>query len=350
MRWRSALAAAAFAAPIWTIASARAGAQTCSPFGNPPATLIANVIPTCAGGMRLGAWNDADSTPRYACLYEPPQASPSNPLPLVIFLHPSLATADSIHLSTNLLSFLKAANLSDDFNKPGYIALAPEGRNTTHYYADPDKTGPGWDNWYRQFNPAGDVTVLTTLYKENVDAAAIDHFVAAEEATGKVDVNRVFVSGWSNGGAMAYIYGLSRPNIAAVGVYSAPDPFELVLDPCPQRPVITPAADNAHLQLFNLAAPTFQVHSNCDIAGICPNGELLEGQLLLLGGSVSDAIIDSGEAAANGCMASCGANPDGDLTNPRAATLGVRNHVRWPRAWTAALLDFFRRHPLNARL
>src|SRR6202521_2131144 len=195
--------------------------QTCGPFGDPPAKLIANVVASCADGTTIGPWNDADGTARYACLYQPPAASPSKPLPLIVYLHPSLANADSVRRYTNLLDFLKTANVSNDPSRPGFILLAPQGRNTSHYYPPPDRTGTGWDTWYRQFNPAGAIKAAGKLYPENVDAATIDHFIAAVEATGEVDRNRVYLSGWSNGGAMAYLYGLNRPQIAAVGVYSA---------------------------------------------------------------------------------------------------------------------------------
>jgi hypothetical protein len=81
---------------------------------------------------------------------------------------------------------------------------------------------------------------------------------------------------------------------------------------------------------------------------LCPNGEFLESQLLVLGGSLGDAIINGRQASVVGCMASCGTNPDGDINNLQANTIGVRNHHRWPTRWTASILDFFRRHPLNA--
>ncbi len=201
--------------------------QSCGPFGDPPAKLIANVVPRCTDGEVLGPWNDSDGTPRYACLYQPPSPTPRRPLPLIVYLHPSLANADSVRRFTNLLDFLKTANVSDDPARPGFILLAPQGRNTTHYYSPPDRTGTGWDNWYRQFNPSGAVTAAGKSYPENVDAATIDHFIDAVEATGKVDRQRIYVTGWSNGGAMAYLYGLNRREIAAVGVYSAADPFQL---------------------------------------------------------------------------------------------------------------------------
>src|SRR5207253_1920896 len=111
-------------------------------------------------------------------------------LPMIVYLHPSLFTADSVYESTNLNFYLSSANVSDDPNRPGFVLLAPEGRNTTHHYQSPDDKGLGWDNWYRQFNPQGDVVVNGAVYKENVDAATIDTFVQQLMNSGFVDVNR----------------------------------------------------------------------------------------------------------------------------------------------------------------
>src|SRR5271155_1767444 len=78
-------------------------AKSCSPFGNQPATITGPpVIPSCTGGQLLGPWNDSDGSPRYSCLYESTNASPSNKLPLVVYLHPSLFTADSLEEDTNV--------------------------------------------------------------------------------------------------------------------------------------------------------------------------------------------------------------------------------------------------------
>jgi hypothetical protein len=266
----------------------------------------------------------------------------------VVYIHPSLATADSI-LGTNLLKVLATANVSDDPTKPGFILLAPEGRNTTHFYPSFDSTGAGWDNWYRQLSPSGDVSVGGTLYRENVDAATIDHFIADEQSTGKVDSNRIFITGWSNGAAMAFLYGVSRRTIAAIAPYSAPNPFGAFNDPCPQTPVaVTPSSDT-EIQIYNVGLPTNHIHNDCDIAGICPNGELMETELLPLGVFVQDTIINGPQSPMNGCDITCGTNPNAYPTNKRGGTVGVKNHIRWPTIWNPAILDFFRRHPLNAR-
>ena len=81
---------------------------------------------------------------------------------MVVYLHPSLFGAETIHL-TNLLHYQDVVSLRGDHRKNGYFVLAPAGRKTTHYYPFPDKTGMGWDNWYRQLNPAGDVKIGGTI-------------------------------------------------------------------------------------------------------------------------------------------------------------------------------------------
>ncbi len=347
----NALCRTLFAAVLLGVVIVAAGSvfAQCTPFGNPPQQLLADIQPTCLGGELLGPWNDSDGTARYACLYEPPQASTTAPLPLVVWIHPSEATADTI-VVTNLLSYLKTANVSGNSSKPGFILLAPEGRNTTHLYGPPgtsDSTGPGWDVWYRQFSPTGDVTVNGTLYKENVNAATIDQFIAQVVATNKVDTNRIFLTGWSNGSSMAFLYGLSRPNVAAAAPYSGPSAWGYLLDPCYQTPVVGAPPNSSDFQVFNSAMPINHIHNNCDIAGSCPNAEWVTAQLLPLGVFVQDTIINKPQAPANECDLTCGDVIYGSADETSATSVGVQNHTRWPTLWNPALLDFFRRHPLR---
>ena len=228
--------------------------------------------------------------------------------------------------------------------------LAPQGRNTAHYYPWPDNRGMGWDNWYRQLSPAGDVKIGKTVYPENVDAATIDHFIAEAARSGKVDTRRIYVTGWSNGAAMGLLYALNRPNVAAVAVYSGPDPFGALSDPCPQRPVSGAPANNVEVRTHNPRAPVMYVHNACDIAGICPNAEKLAAELRSAGVDVEDVIVDADGKRVEACLASCGADPNGGLTllrNPSGWLLGLHHHGRWPAEWTAAMLKFFREHPLQ---
>jgi poly(3-hydroxybutyrate) depolymerase len=325
-------------------AATQGARQVCGPYGDPPAKTIAPYKPYCWGGKRLGPWQDADGTQRYACLYEPSPAQPRGRFPMIVYLHPSLFGVETIHL-TNLLHYQSTVSLRGDVGKAGFIVLAPEGRKTDHYYPFPDNRGVGWDNWYRQLNPAGDVRRGATVWLENVDAAAIDHFIAQEVAGGKVDTNRIYVTGWSNGAAMAYLYALNRPRIAAVAVYSPPDPFRAFDDPCPQTPVDGAAKSDSEVQIFNPRIPTMMVHNNCDVVGLCPNSEQLAHRLKTIGVSVEDIILDSLGGQVSGCMNACGVNPDGNadpVSNPLGWTLGLTNHSLWPRGWTTMMLEFLR--------
>jgi len=332
---------------IASLAAVR-GAAACGPFGNPPAKVIAGIKPDCGHGEMLGPWRDADGVSRYACLYEPATANRDDKLPMVVFLHPSLFPAGTV-VTTGLLELGKEFQLGSDPNHPGFIVLAPEGRKTSHYYPAPDHNGIGWDNWYRQVNPVGDVTVAGVTYRENVDAAAIDHFVAREIATGKVDTSRIYMTGWSNGAAMAILYGLNRHNIAAIAVYSAPNPFGAFDDPCTQTPVAGVPANDGQIRIFNPGVPTMHVHNACDLAGICPNGEEMAGELRTAGVEVRDAIVNSDGEPTGVCARYCGTAPMGESwwRDPLGYSLGLYHHLRWPIGWTAAMLEFMRTHPLK---
>jgi dienelactone hydrolase len=326
------------------------GADGCTPFGNAPRAMVQDLTQlTCSGGTMMAPWSDSDGTPRRACLYEPASASPDTPLPLIVYLHPSLFTADTLPFATNILDYQNTADVSGDPARPGFIVVAPEGRATTHFYPQPDDQGTGWDNWYRQLDRSrGDVVIDGVTYRQNVDAATIDHFIDEEIATGKVDIRRIYVTGWSNGAAMGFLYALNRRRIAAAAVYTGPNPFEAFNDPCPQQPVRHRPESNAEIRLSNRRVPIYHVHNACDIAGICPNGELLRAQLLAVHSRFTDLIIKASQEPTDTCDPGCGTNPDADMSpsmqNQRGFTEGTQNHTRWPTLWTASMLDFFRAH------
>jgi predicted esterase len=336
-----------------TSINAAAGGAGCGPFGDAPAevnhgsyaSFVSSHNPICWGGKVLGPWTDANGDNRNACLYEPAGADKTNPLPLVIFLHGSVATADSIRL-TGLYQLIGKTELGGKV--PGFILLAPEGRYTSHLYPGLDSNGLGWDNWYRQLNPAGDVTVAGVAYHENQDAAAIDHFVNDSVASGRIDRNRIYVMGWSNGAAMAMLYALNRPWIAAAAVYSAPDPFAAFTDTCSQIPVAAAPAGIGQLQVFNPHVPLMHVRNDCDIGGICPNGNRFASRIRTMGGSIDDVILDPSDKQVTTCDDSCGTEEMGDGKVSSLGSLrGAAHHLRWPADWNDKMLDFLREHPLS---
>jgi len=336
------------------VAATAFAADQCTPFGAAPAAinhgLIANSItahnPICFSGRVLGPWKDSDGTQRYACIYEPEQHSRDNPLPLLVFVHGSLATADSIKF-TGLVGEIGKADLGG--KKPGFILLAPEGRYTAHYYPGVDSSAMGWDNWYRQLCPQGEVTVSGVAYKENVDAAAIDHFIQDEVATGEVDPARIYLTGWSNGAAMALLYALERQSIAAAAVYSAPDPFGAFNDPCPQTPVPRAPTSNVEAQIFNPHVPLMHVRNSCDIGGICPNGNNFAQQMRSAGVSLEDVILDPDGKQVAECDPTCGTSPMASSEVGTSGTVrGLAHHVRWPSAWNAKMFEFMKQHPLGS--
>ena len=331
-----------------------AQAAECGPFGDAPAevnhgffaSFIASHNPICFGGKAIGPWTDSSGTDRYACLYESENASKENPLPLIVFLHGSLATADSIRL-TGLIGLINTADLGG--KKPGFILLAPEGRYTTHYYPSLDSNAVGWDNWYRQVNPSGTATVGGKVYAENDDAAAIDHFVQEQLAGGKVDGHRIYLMGWSNGAAMALLYALNRPWLAAAAVYSAPNPFAAFDDRCPQVPVALTPSGNGQIQVFNPRVPLMHVRNSCDIEGLCPNGITFKSQMAGIGATLDDVILDSAGNQVSACDDSCGTNAlaGGDI-GAGGKFRGFIHHVRWPSQWNAKMLEFLKQHPLGS--
>lgn len=330
------------------------------------------VPPNCGAATGAGApigvngdpyaFNDADGTPRYACLSVPQNQNACSNLPLVVYIHPSLFTPDTLYTSTDIPELIDSANLSNDPNCPGFILLAPQGRDTKHFYPSPDHQGLGWDNWFRPADPS-----------TNVDVATIDHFINKVVELGVTDKSgnavhpdqgRIYLTGWSNGSAMAIYYGQVRPSlIAAIGVYSAPNPYGEFNDPCPlvidfNTPTAVSLDPDKHKIDGVPATPILHIHNDCDIAGICPGGEALARVLVNSGAEFNDQLVDGALQPAGECLSQdlvvergCDRNPFYSPTEGGSAgigldvTAGTVNHTRWPHTWTPHLLHFFQLHP-----
>lgn len=275
------------------------------------------------GGRRLD-WVDPSGEARRACLITPPNAPAGVPLPLLVWLHPSLFPQDSIVL-TGIIEQMGRADLTGDPARRGFALLLPAGRDTEHFYPFPDNRGLGWDNWYRNFERGTPAL--------NVDVATIDHFIAAAKAATPVDPKRVYLSGWSNGAAMAQLYALNTPGIAAAAVYSSPDPYRDIKDPCAQAPFAT--------QL----TPLMDIHNACDILGICQTGAKFHEDLGKRYPSLKQkpVIINSLLQPVQSCAALC-AN---QAIVPGGLSIGTLNHLRWPVNQNDEIFAFLREHPLN---
>lgn len=316
-------------------------AKNCAvPYGDPPAAV--STLTSGAGAGALGdllgllnqcsliggetlSWTDAGNEVRKACLFTPPNASKATPLPLLVFLQGSLFPAPPQLILSDWIPLTRTADLNGDSQRPGFILLLPIGRNTHHFYPYPDNYGLGWDNWYRNLDRSSPHL--------NVDVAAIDEFISQVQARDIVDSNRVYATGWSNGAAMAQLYALNTPSIAAAAVYSSPDPYSDVQDPCAQTPFAT------------TLTPLMDIHNACDIIGICQTGTQFHKDLARLFPRLQQnpVIVDSNKDVVQACNAACASQTiAGD-------PVGNINHLLWPQKQNDALFTWLREHPLSAK-
>jgi hypothetical protein len=90
------------------------------------------------------------------------------------------------------------------------------------------------------------------------------------------------------------------------------------------------------------------VHNSCDVAGLCPNAELLSRQARQAGAAVQDVMLTWLGDEADACTDACGAASAGDpnvFRNPLGWTIGLWNHMIWPWRRTSAMIDFLGGHP-----
>ena len=308
----------------------------CTAYGDPPRPLaplspdgllndaistLANIC-TLNNGSMLHDYTDSEGSTRYACLIEPANASKQAPLPMLVYLHPTLLGLDSIAL-TGFLDLMKSANLSGDPARPGFVLLMPLGRNIQQFLPAPLNTGVGWDHWYRN-------TDRNSPYL-NVDFASIDHYIAEAKASGVVDGKRVYLTGWSEGADFGSLYGLNTPGIAATGVFSTVTPFADQSDPCPGPAFAT-----------NDTRPYYEMARACDIGGACPGEQAFLGDLkngVLKPSLVGGVILDASTKPVQQCNAAC------DPGTAAGDVLGQQQHISWPTAWNDTLLQYFQQNP-----
>ncbi len=316
-------------------------AKSCDvPYGDAPAQLadlttglgsgalgdVLNLTNQCLvdGGETL-AWTDATGQPRKACLLTPPGATKGTPLPLVVFLQGSLVPATPQLILSDWIGRYKTQDLTGDAQRPGFTLLMPIGRNTHHFYPYPDDYALGFDNWYRNLDRSSPYL--------SVDVAAIDAFIQQVKDRGIVDDDRLYITGWSNGGAMAELYSLNTPEVAATATYSATAPFSDWRDPCAQAPFAT------------TLPPAMDIHNSCDVIGTCQTTTAYHLQMAKMFPKLVQKVVllDEARQQTNACDALC-AN-DTIEGNP----LGLTNHLIWPLQWNDQMFEWLRDHPRSSR-
>jgi pimeloyl-ACP methyl ester carboxylesterase len=294
--------------------------------------------------------NGDSGVQRFACLYEPPDATPVSKRPLVVWLHGGGAgSADNVYDATSIRSKAIDYDLTGDPERPGFFLLSVQGRSLRYPTTVP-RDGHHHDFYYRDLGSPS----------SNPDIANVDVLIDELAASGRVDRQRIYVMGWSNGGFFSQMYAIARHTrltpggnrVAAAVAFTAADPFHNTredqwpscqLDPYPtstvpillvSRSCDIVACDEEQLDRFGIDRPapghvvaTWQSDLSAKVRD--PN----VWRLTVTGdGRVTDE-----------CSHSL-------LCTPAVATL---NHLRWPdgvadrsgRDHEPAMLDILRDHP-----
>ena len=306
----------------------------CTRYGNPPArevgpiespTGLLDLLTICTG--KIVDITTYDGRVRKACFYANPASTKRRPLPLVVWLHPSLFPATLTFPLTGLGNAKESEPLNnEDDGAVGFSYILPFGRNTEHKYPFPDQVGLGWDNWYRNFDRKSK--------RLNVDVDFIDKAIALAKDHVPVDSRRVFMSGWSNGAAMAMIYALNTDGIAGTSVYSAPDPYRDSQDPCTQVP------------RPKFATPIQDSHNYCDLFGICTTGKYFYDDLRKRYPRLQNSLLVLDTLTAELKSRDDNAKCDPVCQSVCALTEGTIAHQRWPQSRNSDIFAFMRQHPL----
>lgn len=294
------------------------GYTGCDKFGTLPIRTVEPVTEslTCDDGIQLSF--QQGSVMRYACLNYPDQAdSQDYKWPLVIYLHGSLVTPTSLyHDGKDFFDLRNDTKLSFSDEVRGFIILSPEGRIAKPYNGNDPATGEGfhWDEWYR--NP-----------EKNLDAQAIDHFLDTVISLGKVDTNRIYVYGWSNGAFMTVLYSTWRSSrIAAMGQYAGANPWDR--PPCPIS------------ISYSRQVPLFLLRNLCDKLVPCSETDEWIDTLTSRNWPFKYHNLDAIGyiTSRDSCSTLIACNGD----------IGLAEHFRWPRAEPfKRMLEYFRLHPLH---
>jgi len=274
--------------------------------------------PECA---ERSSWTDGDGTVRWWCEY-PPEGDEA---PLWIFVPGSGGTADGMEQLTNLRSLAEGEGVF-------LVSVQPR---LLHWPTESNQDGTKHDTYHRDFGT-------------NPDVAFYDHLIDDLVARGAVDPARIWLTGWSNGGRFAALYGVGRyetptpggNRVAAVANYSAGDPWAHLVE-----------GDDCGADRPSTSLPFMLVSRDCDVVtgstdhfeSFVEDGEHMTlgndaeawlGNLESMGADTTWLLLDRKGREVEACKRSC------------SMSRALLNHVSWPTEHEAAMLTFLQEHSL----
>jgi pimeloyl-ACP methyl ester carboxylesterase len=297
-------------------------------------------VPDCAQDNPAQTFNNADQVTRHFCFYNG-SASDSKPRPLVIYLHGGAGNAYNMYGSSLLRTKAETFPLSPSVN--GFHILSLQARNlngneiglspSTHHDAF------WWDFRAPSTNP---------------DMRDLDDIIASIVAKYAVDKTRIYLVGWSEGGMLSQLYGISRHKtpsihglkIAATAIYSAPSPF--LWRSSPEEDYCSTDLD------FTTQFPIQIISRSCDIPcnqeqqdffgtdAIANHGTpiyLWKDILMntLKNSNAEFSLIDDDGNPTTSCM------PVGNGPNQCNQKHAFQNHVTWPKKAETKMLNFLKK-------
>lgn len=247
-------------------------------------------------------WKDGSGSPRYACLYAPPDASKRTPLPLLVYFHgssPGLDDPSSISKLTSLRSKAGAVDLSGDPLRRGYFILGVQGRLLGK------SLGATFDTSF--------------VSPDNLDKLATDRFVDMAIEQGLIDPKRIYAVGMGKGAEMAATYAMLRADrVAAFAAYAPSIPPAKWSCPGPPPPGIV-------------------LYRACDTVTTCDE---VEGWLRSREGqNAATKSLRLGDDTKE--------EPNCAVKQKCSKKKGEAHHYRWPKGREKDLLAFFAQHALR---
>lgn len=258
--------------------------------------------PACRSAEIL-EWRDSAGSPRYGCLYTPPDLEKRSPLPVLVYFHgsePGLDDPSSLSKLTSLRQKQAQTDITRDPARAGFVILGVQGRALL-----PGNVGATFD--------------LEHVSRQNLDVAAADHFVDVLEERGIADKKRIYAVGTGRGGSMAINYAMIRADrVAAVAAFA----------PLPPAAVWSCAGP---------PPPAVVYYRACDRVVSC---DVVEDWLGLRSQSSADTkavrLGDDGHAETN-------CTPKNNCSEKK----GLANHGRWPKTREKELLEALSQHTLK---